>query len=458
MFSFCAFLMNIIIVGAGEIGRYMAVHLSRRSHAIVVIEKDEVVAKELDEQIDARVINSDGASINTLVEAGVAECDLFMSLTSDNNINLVSSSVAKELGAGQTICRVTPELQREGFLFDVRTHFKIDYVFSSERLTAVELAKFIRNPDSIFVEELAQGKIELQQLTVSPESKMIGKPLRELGFPARVRVGIISRGDEATVIPGPDAMLEPGDKVTLFGEPNKLHEIGQRLRGANVNDKMTNVVIFGGGEYGFSLAQTLESWNCRVRVFEKDPNRCEMLAERLSNAIILNTDATSLAELKEESVGEADFFVAVSGEDEDNVMTCLQAHSLGAKSCLTLIHRADYADTMTGLGDRIGIRAAVSPRRETRKDLERFLTADRFHLVRKLEGGELIEARVAKESKVAGKKVKEIEWPEHCLLVAKMHEVRAVAPSADDRIAAEDFLYAFVSPKAKRQFLKLVSG
>lgn len=449
--------MNIIIVGAGEIGRYMAVDLSSRNHAIVVIERDEGVAKELDDQIDARVMNADGASINTLLEAGVAECDLFMALTSDNNINLVSSSIAKELGAGQTLCRVDPELQRDSFLFDVRTHFNIDYLFSSERLTAVELAKFIRNPDSIFVEELAQGRIELQQVTVSPESRMTGKPLRELGFPDRVRVGIISRGEETTVIPGPDATLEPGDKVTLFGEPNRLHEIAQKFRRATVSDKALNVVIFGGGEYGFSLAQTLESWNCRVRVFDKDPGRCEVLTEKLSNAIILNTDLTSLTELKEECIGDVDFFVAVSGEDEDNVMTCLQAHSLGAKNCLALIHRADYADTMTEMGGRIGIRAAVSPRRETRKDLERFLTADRFHLVRKLEGGELIEARVAEKSAIAGKKVKEIKWPEKCLLVAKMHGVRAVAPAADDEIAEGDFLYAFVSPKAKKQFLKLVA-
>ena len=96
--------MNIIIVGAGEIGRYMAIHLSRRNHAIVVIEKDEVVAKELAEQIDARILNANGASIGNLLEAGVAECDLFLALTSDNNLNLVSSSVAKKLGARRTIC------------------------------------------------------------------------------------------------------------------------------------------------------------------------------------------------------------------------------------------------------------------------------------------------------------------------------------------------------------------
>ena len=297
----------------------------------------------------------------------------------------------------------------------------------------------------------------MQQLTISEDSRMIGKPLRELGFPARVRIAVIRRGGEATIVPGPEATLRAGDGVTLFGEPNTLHEISPKLCGIPENGREINVVIFGGGEYGFSLAQTLESGNCRVRIFEKDPDRCEMLAERLSKAIILNTDATSLAELKEESVGDADFFVAVSGDDEDNVMTCLQAHSLGARNCLTLIHRSDYADAMTAMGNRIGIRAAASPRRETRKDLERFLTADRFHLVRKLEGGELIEARVAETSMIAGKRVREIDWPEQCLLVAKMHDVRVVAPAADDEIAAGDFLFAFVSPKAKGPFLKLVS-
>ncbi len=449
--------MNIIIVGAGEIGRHMALSLSREKHAIVVLERDERIAGELDSKIDARVMNADGASINNLLEAGVSECDLFLALTSDNNINLVSCSMAKALGAAQVICRVHPGLQREEFLFDLRSHFGIDYIFSSERLAAIELAKFVRNPHSIFVEEIARGHIELQQVKVSRDSSLTLKPLQEIDFPPRVRVAAILRG-EKSIIPGADDILEPGDVVTLFGDPNRLHEVAWRLQEREgTREPESNVVIFGGGEYGFSLAQTMESWNSRIRIFEADAARCEHLTDSLANITVLNADATSLAELKEENVGKADFFIAVTEVDEDNVMTCIQAHSLGAKNCLTLIHRADYADAMTGFGERMGIRAAISPREATRRDLMRFVTSDKFHLVRRLHAGELIETGVAEGSAAAGKRVKEVKWPENCVLMALLHGLRAVAPAAEDEIAAGDHLYALVDPRAKKAFLKLVT-
>ena len=144
--------MNIIIVGAGEIGRHLAVSLSKEAHSIVVIENDPQIASELEQQIDARVLTGDGAVASLLVEAGVAECDLFLALTSVSTVNIMASSIAKNLNAAKVIARVHPGLQREEWLFDYRGHFGIDHIFSSERLSAIELSKFIRNPDSLLVE------------------------------------------------------------------------------------------------------------------------------------------------------------------------------------------------------------------------------------------------------------------------------------------------------------------
>jgi trk system potassium uptake protein TrkA len=448
--------MNIIIVGAGEIGTHIALSLAAENHAIVVIEADETVAGELKNRIDARVMVADGTSISVLIDAGVSDCDLFLSLTSDNNINLVSSSVAKRLGAKKSICRVHPGIQRESLFLDFGDHFGIDYLFSSERLAAVELAKHVRNPKSFMVEEIARGYVEVQQVTVSTASKYCGSKLCEVDFPSRIRVGAIARGRE-TIVPSADEVLMADDNVTLFGEPSKLHDTVLRLQNRSEKEHKSNIVIFGGSEYGFSLAQSLESWNCRIRIFEANPDRCRELSDLLTNVTILNADATSIAEMKEERIGEADFFIAVTGVDEDNVMTCLQAHSLGTKYCLPLIHRADYADAMTGFGEKMGILAAISPREATRKDLSRFITSDRFHLLQKLEGVELIESAVCENSTIVGKIVRDISWPDDCVLVALLHGVRGQVPAADDEISAGDSIYALVKPKAKREFLKLVS-
>ncbi len=448
--------MNIIILGAGEIGRHMALSLSKDDHGTVVIEQDESVARELEEHLDARVMCADGASAEVLIEAGAAGCDLFLALTSSNTINLVACRVAKKLGAKKTICRVHPGIQREQWIFDFRTEFDIDHIFSSENLAAIELAKFIRNPDSILVEEIARGRVELQQVTVSTRSDAVGRSLRDVKMPDRVRVGLITRKGDAH-IPLADDRLEEGDLLTLFGEPRKLENVVERLHGDSGDVRPKRVVIFGGGEYGYSVAQMLQDWNCRLRIFEQDPERCEYLTSTLSNTTVINADATSMTELREEQVGEADFFVATTGSDEDNVMTCLQAKNLGTASCITLVHRADYADVISQNQGTLGIRAAVSPREATRRELTRFITSDKFHTVKKFPGAELIELTVPAKSKLVGQAVKDVDWPAGFGLVARIHGIHAEVPAADDVIEAGDNLFALVEPDAKKPFIALAT-
>ncbi len=448
--------MKILIVGAGEIGRHMAEHLSKESHQIVVIEADEKLAGELDDHIDARVMSGNGASVTVLLDAGIDECDLFMALTSCNDTNLVACSIAKELGAKKVICRVHPSIQRTEWLFNYRERFGIDYLFSPERLSAVELAKHIRYPNSIAVEEIARGHIELQQFEVNEKSSMLDKPLREMNLPERVLIGGISRGN-SLIIPAAHDVLKPNDIITVIGEPRKIDSIAGKL-GQGVGEH-SSVVIFGGGEYGAAVAELLKSWHCKVRVMESDATACEDLTNRLEGATILNVDATSLHELREERIGDADFFVAASTSDEDNVMTCLQAHNLGATHCLTLIHRADYADAISAFGEHFGIMSAVSPREATRSDLMRFVTSDSYHLVKALgTEAEIIEASVVEGAAIADQVVREVPWPEGSLLVTLLRGINARVPAANDVIRVGDSIYAIVSKQTKPAFLQLLKG
>ena len=176
---------------------------------------DEANARELDAKIDARVVAGDGSAPGLLVENGVGECNLFLALTSSDSVNLVACSVAKALGAAKTVARVKPDLQRDEFLFDHRAHFGVDHLFSSERLAAVELSKFIRNPDALFVEEIARGRIELQLVAVDEDVEAAGKTLASIGLDARVRVGRIERDGEY-IIPSAEDTVESGDTIALF--------------------------------------------------------------------------------------------------------------------------------------------------------------------------------------------------------------------------------------------------
>ena len=447
--------MNIIIVGAGEIGRYLAASLSQEAHNISVIEKDAALAADLEQSIDAKVIHGNGASVEDLVEADVGDCALFLSLTSSNTANLMSASMAKRMGVAKVISRVHPGLQREEWLFDFKGHFGIDHLFSSERLTAIELAKYVRNPDSIEIEELARGRIELQQLKVGGTADACGLSLRKLGAPTGIRLAMVSR-EGKHFVPDAETVLDAGDVVTIFGEPRKLRDFAVRLQGRQPGKERLRVVIFGGNEYGFTLAQMLESLDCSVRIFESDAALCEKLANRLVNTTVIHADATVVAELEEEQVGEADFFIGTSSDDEDNVMSCLQAHTLGAKNCLTLIHRADYAAAISASGHHLGIRAAVSPREATRREIQRFITTDRYHVLRNLAGAALIEIRVGKGSIASGHMVHEVAWPAGVVLVGQLRGIHAEVPGPDAVLLPGDHLYAVVAHGVIKSFVKLL--
>ncbi len=451
--------MNIIILGAGEIGFHLALTLERERHNVCVIEANEGLAQMVRERLDVRVVQANGATVTALGEAGVAESDIFLGLTSNDHTNLVAGSLAKSLGTRLAAARVHGEVQREEWLFDYRSHFNIDYLFSPERLAAVELGKFIRNPHALLVEEFARGKIELQQTAVASGSRAAGTTLRDLGLPPRVRVGLIHR-DGQVFVPTAASQLRAGDLISLVGTPAKLSGLLPTFQTSGTPVQThKKVFIFGGGEYGFALAQMLETGPFRTRIMEQDTKACEALSYSLQRTVVIRGDATSLNQLKEEQVGDVDFFVAATRDDEDNVMTCLQAKNLGAKHCVTLIHRADYADAVSRNSNQLGIMGAVSPRVATGKELLRFLTDEQGRALLSFEGGaQIIEARVTPGCELAGRRIKEIEWPSESGLIALIHGQTAMVPAADDMIAAGDDIVAVVSKASRPAVTRLLES
>jgi len=449
--------MNIAITGAGEIGRHFARELSQRGHEVRILERDAALAEELNERLDAKVICGDGSTVTALVNADLHECDLFVSLTGDDATNLIAASVAKSLGAERSIARVRPGRHAEQWLLSYRDHFNIDHLLCTERLAALELAKYIRNPNRLAVEELCHGRIELQRAVVSPASELADESIASLKLPDRVRIAFIQRHGR-NFIPAPDDGLEAADIVTLFGDPARLPEAMAQLQATPDQQAEHNVVILGGGAHGTALAELLEGAKCRIRVMERDPAECQRLANHLTHSTILNVDATSLSELKEEQVGEADFFLAVTGHDEDNVMMCLQAQTLGARHTIALVERADYADIITERREQLGITAAVSPRSVASRDLLRFVTAEKYHHVMTLSDDmEVLGFPIAQGAKVAGRTVRDLPPLQGAVLVAAIRRNQAFVPAADDVFNPGDTYYALVTPDSRRELVKLLA-
>lgn len=448
--------MRIVIVGAGEVGSHLSETLSLADHDVTVIERDPQHAQMLHEQLDVRVINENGSSARTLLSAGVKKCDFFLAMTSSDETNLVSSSLAKALGARTTFARVHDTTFRDNSVINHQSHFGIDHLVNPEALAAVELAKRIRNPGRVAVEDFGRGKIEVQSVEIQQGAKVVGTPLIELKLPGNLRIGLIKRGEESLVA-NANSALQEGDQVTLFGHPDSLFEAKPLFDPDSKLSKKISITLLSGSEISISLIRLLSNPRFKIRVIEKDLSICRGLAEKLPNVTFVNGEGTSLRVLEEEEIGSSDFFIACSKDDENNIMTCLQAFKLGAQHTMLAINRADYIEVLDKLSFSLGLELAVSPRVATANEILRYIGKKAF--IELEEGNKatncIIEIGIGSKSKVAGKKIREVDWPEGCVIVGHENNYNPKMPTGEDMLQSGDSIIAIIRKPNIKELLKL---
>jgi trk system potassium uptake protein TrkA len=430
--------MKVIIIGAGEVGHNLCTTLAAAGHNVTLIEQSELRCEKLDEEQNALIINGNGSSARQLVDVDVASCDAFLAMTSDDRTNVISCSLAKGLGAKNTIARIHDETYSDNSVINYQLHFGIDLLVNPEAICAVELAKEIRNPGRVAVENFARGQIEVQQQEVAKGSRLIGKKLIDLKLDARIRIGYIQREGKSEVARA-ESELQAGDVITLFGHPEELFTLRERFDPKHKVD-IARVVLFGGSETAISLIRLLSNPRFKVRVIEKDKAKCRSLVERFPNITVIHGDATSLRLLEEEQIGSADYFVACTKDDEENILTCLQAAKLGANHVQLVINKGDYDQLLGILKTMLGIEVVVSPRQATAEFMLRNLSTESTTKLAEVPGGggQIVEVRIKHSSPCVGKKVKDIHLPAGALFVALLHKFKAKVPAAEDVILAGD--------------------
>jgi trk system potassium uptake protein TrkA len=427
--------------------------LASSGHDVTLIEQSASLCERLDEEHNARIVTGNGSSARQLVDVDVAECDAFLAMTSDDRTNVISCSLAKGLGAKNTIARIHDATYSDNSVINYQLHFGIDLLVNPEAICAVELAKTIRNAGRVAVENFARGQIEVQQLQVDDSSRLIGKQLRDLKLSAQVRIGYIQRKGQGEVASA-ESQLQAGDRVTLFGKPEELFELRERFN-PDQKVELARVVLFGGSETAISLIRLLSSPRFKVRVIEKDLEKCRELAESFPQISVIHGDATSLRLLEEEQIGEADYFVACTKDDEENILTCLQAAKLGADHVQLVINKGDYDQLLGILKTMLGIEVVVSPRSATAEFMRRTLSSESVIQLAELpEGGRILEVRISHASPVVGAKVKDITLPRNSLFVALQHKFKAKVPTAEDTILAGDRVIVLVHADQEAALLK----
>ena len=444
------------MIGAGDVGRCLAQVLSDLGHGVTVIDSDRSICQRLDEELDVRMIHGNGASASILSSAGAGGADYVLPMTSDDNTNLIASSLAKAMGAKAVITRIHDQTYVDNSVLNYQLHFGIDYMINPEALCALELAKSIRNPARVAVENFARGQVEAQRIQVSSRSKITGKPLSELNLHPEVRIGYIQQGNIQD-IPSAQTRIEAGDTVTVFGPPLELYKFRTKLDPESVG-KQTRVVIVGGGEIAVALLRLLHESRFKVRVIERNQARCDFLAEKFPFITVINGDGTSLRLLEEEQVEEADFFVTTTKEDERNIMAGIQAAKMGAKHVQAVLNKPDYEEMLHHMKPTLGLETIVSPRVVTTNEVLRYLSQEPYIELFRFasQRARIIEINVTNDAPAAGKTILEIGLPQHAIAVALFHKYHIKVPGADDRILGGDRVVFITREENIKDLLRLL--
>ena len=442
--------MRIVVLGAGTVGTWIADLLCQHRHSVTVIDNSSENTQRINEELDVKGVTGSASESSILFQAGVLGADICLAVTGSDEVNLVAASMAKAMGARRSIARAFGPIFRDRSTFDYERHFRIDRLLSLEHLSAVELARGLQGPGSLATESLADGKLQMQEITVRDSTAALGQPLKDLSLPSGVRVGTIYR-DGNMWIAGAEDHVQLEDRITLIGQRQDIVDVKDKFQ--RKADPKLGVVIAGGGETGYHLCRILEDRRYAITLMEHDPERCEFLAANLTHVTVIQADAQRRAVLEEERVGTADVFAACTGDDENNIMACVEAKELGCKRMMAIVQRPDYANVV----GKLGITVAVSPRDVMAKQILSFLNKGPVISRAMLPGGNIgvFEIEVNEDAPATQYDLLSLPLPPSCLIIAVMRQDFVQVPGANDRLKPGDLVVALVDDAAAEKMLTL---
>ncbi len=338
--------MRVVIVGAGDVGTYLARALSARDAEVVVVDRNQKALDRVEEQADVLTLNGDATHWATLREAGVDKADITLVVTSSDDANVVAAALAIHQGAKRAVARVddpsfyhTPSGVEAGIL-------GIHAVLCASRLVSQELLRMVRAVDAEFVAFFAGNAVQVAVVRLTASSPVIGTGADAIALNGDAHIAGVIR-DLVLRTPEEVSHLEAGDALLIAGGARALDGAIRAVSGARPHRR---TVIVGGGDVGFQLARGLAETGRRVQVIEVDIDRCNFLAAELPDVTVIHGDGTNIHCLRDEAVDRADFLVSVTRSDEVNLMASLLGADLGVPWTYALVHRPGYTEVYSHLG------------------------------------------------------------------------------------------------------------
>ncbi|TWH64124.1 trk system potassium uptake protein TrkA [Azomonas agilis] len=440
--------MKIIILGAGQVGGTLAEHLAGEANDITVIDTDADRLRSIGDRLDIRTIVGRGSFPTVLRQAGADDADMLVAVTSSDETNMIACQIAFTLFHTPTkIARVREAayLVRSD-LFNNEA-IPIDVLISPEQVVTNYIKRLIECPGALQVIDFAQGKVQLVAVKAYYGGPLVGQELRQIRehMPnIEARVAAIFRRDRP-IIPKGDTVIEADDEVFFIAAKAHIRAVMSELR--RLEDTYKRIIIAGGGHIGERLAEAIES-RYQVKIIETNPNRCRYLSDTLDNSIVLQGNASDRDLLLEENINEADIFLALTNDDEANIMSSLLAKRLGARKVMSLINNTAYVDLVQS-GE---IDVAISPQLATIGSLLTHVRRGDIVSAHSLRRGaaeaiEIVAHGDKSSSKVVGRTIKEISLPSGTTIGAIVREEEVLIAQDDLRIASGDHVILFLIDK-----------
>ena len=444
-------MMTIVIVGAGDVGCYIASILSKEQHNIILVDKEQKILEAASVNMDIATRQGSGTDWQLLDDLMELSPNLLIALTGDDEDNLVCCSIAKHLGYPRTVARVRDSRYLNRTRLDFGRIFDVDYFIGPELLVAHDILKYILSPGSLAVENFSNGSVQMRTFTVPDKWKKFDQPLTELNLPTGVIIGLIYRGKKIIFPHGSDYVL-PGDEITVIGETDVIAEIHQFF---GIPPKLVNTaVIVGGSLTAINLVKLLESREIDVRIIEKDYNTCVKLSEQLPKSTIINHDAADYNFLQAEKIGRADVFAACTESDEVNLMVGMIAKQAGCRDVIVTLSNTSYTPFVASLG----LNYAVSPRISAANHiLSQILSGKVTSLVSLYDNqAEILEVNVSPESKIVGIPLSELGpfLPKDFLIAMIQNRGRVMIADGNKIISPGDTVIVITSPRHLQELEK----
>ncbi len=442
--------MKIVVLGAGQVGSTVAQSLAKENNDVTVVDVNAAVLAGLNNRLDLRTVQGRAPFPEVMRRAGIEDADLLIAATSSDEVNMVACQIASSLFRTPTkIARIrAAEYAHESQLF-CREHLPIDRIISPERLVTRHVQRLVEFPGALQVMDFADGRVQLVVVRAVEGGPMVGEPLRALPqhLPGvDTRVAALYRDGQA-IIPRGDTVVNADDEVFFLAATEHARRVMHEMR--RREGRTRRVVIAGGGNVGRALAENLER-HYSVKVIERSDARADALSQELSAALVLHGDVSDHELLVEENIGEADFFCALTNDEEVNILSAMLAKRLGASNVVALVNRDAYHDLMP----QTMIDIAVAPNTITVSALLSHIRRGDVVAVHALRGGaaEAIEAIAhgdRETSQVVGRSISEIALPPDTMIGCIVRGEQVLMGHHDLVIESEDHMILLVADKSR---------